>query len=236
MLPRRSLLLFLITVCVCGASCGNLPRDPKETLRRVQGGHLRVGLVERPPWVVRTAGEPAGAEVELVRQFAHELGATPEWYWGGEQAQMEALEHYQLDLVIGGMTNDTPWSKYVGLTSPYFESRIVVGVPQSAPALKSVKGVQVAARSGDAVAGYLESKGAVPVLVDDLSQAAGAVAAPDWQLEQMGLTRTEVDLHREKYVMAAPPGENGFIKRLDDFLYQRRAEVKGLLQQGEARR
>jgi polar amino acid transport system substrate-binding protein len=235
MLTRRS-FIFVFVVCLCAAGCGDLPRDPKETLSHVRGGSLRVGLVENPPWVIRTAGEPAGAEVELVREFARELSATPEWHCGGEQQHMEALEHYQLDLLVGGLTNDTPWSKYVGLTSPFFETRIVVGVPASAPFLKSVKGVQVAARSGDAVAGYLESKGAVVLPVDDLSGAHGAVAAPEWQLEQMGLTRTEVELHAEKHVMAAPPGENGFIKRLDDFLYRRRADVKGLLQQGGAGR
>lgn len=232
----RWLFIFGCVVCLCAAGCGDLPRDPKETLSHVQGGSLRVGLVENPPWVIRTTGEPAGAEVELVREFARELGATPEWHWGGEQKHMEALEHYQLDLLVGGLTNDTPWSKYVGLTSPFFESRIVVGVPASAPALKSVKGVQVAAGRGDAVASYLESKGAVVLPVDDLSRAGGAVAAPEWQLEQMGLTRTEVELHAEKHVMAVPPGENGFIKRLDDFLYRRRADVKGLLQQGGAGR
>jgi len=44
---------------------------------------MRVGLVEHPPWVVRTNGEPRGVEVELVRQFANGLGTTPEWHWGG---------------------------------------------------------------------------------------------------------------------------------------------------------
>jgi polar amino acid transport system substrate-binding protein len=235
MLKRRS-SIFVFIVCLCAAGCGDLPRDPEETSRRVQGGSLRVGLVENRPWVIRTAGEPAGAEVELVREFARELGATPEWHWGGEQQHMEALEHYQLDLLVGGLTSDTAWSRYVGLTSPYFESRIVVGVPASAPTLKSVKGVQVAAESGDAVADYLESKGAVVLPVDDLSRAGGAVAAPEWRLEQMGLTRTEIELRAEKHVMAAPPGENGFIKRLDEFLDRRRGDVKGLLQQQEAGR
>src|SRR5919199_5046023 len=115
-------------LCALTAACANLPRDPKGTLRRVQGGRLRVGLVEHPPWVVRTEGEPAGAEVALVRQFASELNASPEWYWGGEQQHMEALERFELDLVAGGLTDDTPWSKYVGLTSPYYENRIAVGV------------------------------------------------------------------------------------------------------------
>src|SRR4051812_29357091 len=106
MLTRESLLVVLVAclcACFCASGCGNLPRDPKGTLSRAQAnGRLRVGLVEHPPWVVRTAGEPSGAEVELVREFAQELGATPEWHWGGEQAQMEALEHYQLDLLVGG--------------------------------------------------------------------------------------------------------------------------------------
>ena len=64
-------------------SCSNLPRDPKQTLRNVQTRPMRVGLVEHPPWVVRTNGEPRGVEVELVRQFANGLGTTPEWHWGG---------------------------------------------------------------------------------------------------------------------------------------------------------
>jgi polar amino acid transport system substrate-binding protein len=239
-MPTRGLLILVLVACVCGASCGSLPRDPKETLRRVEGGRLRVGLVEHPPWVVHTEGEPSGAEVELVREFAREVGATPEWHWGGEQQQMEALEHYQLDLLIGGLTKDTAWSKYVGLTSPYFESRIVVGVPASTPPLKSVKGVPVAVAGGDPTAYYLESKGAVVVPADDLSRAnAAAFAAPEWQLEAMGLTPTNVELRAEKHVMAAPPGENGFIKRLDEFLDGRRGDVRGLLvrqQQQEARR
>lgn len=230
---RRS-LIFLLLVCLGGLSCSNLPRDPKETLRSVQGGRLRVGLVEHPPWVVRTGSEPAGAEVELTREFARELGATPEWHWGSEQQQMEALEHYQLDLLLGGVTNDTAWKKYVGLTSPYYESRIMVGVPASSPVPQSVKGMQVYVKSGEATALYLARKDAVPVPVDDLAQAHGAVAAPDWQLEQLGLNKTEINLHTEQHVLVAPPGENGFIKRLDEFLYRQRNAVKGLLQQGGA--
>jgi polar amino acid transport system substrate-binding protein len=232
----RLLLFLILIVCACAAGCNDLPRDPKETSRHAQGGHLRVGLVEHTPWVIRTDGEPAGAEVELVRRFAAELGATPDWHWGGEQQQMEALEHYQLDLVVGGVTDETPWSKYVGLTSSYFEERIKVGVPISMQPPASVKGMQVAVKSGEAIASYLESKSALPVRVDDLSQANLPVAAPDWQLEQMGLTQTEIELRTEKHVWAAPPGENGFIKRLDEFLHRHSSEIKGLLQQEVAKR
>ena len=72
--------------------------------------------------------------------------------------------------------------------------------------------------------------------VDDLAHADGPVAAPDWQLERLGFTRTAVELYSEKHVMATPPGENGWIKRLDDFLAGRGDQVKSLLQAQEARR
>jgi len=186
--------------------------------------------VEHAPWVVRTTGEPAGVEVDLVRQFAGSLGTTPEWHWGGEQEQLEALQDYQLDLVIGGFTDRTPWRKYVGLTSAYFTETYRVGV-QGPPPLESVKGAQVAILRGEPAAAELEQKGAVVVRVDDLSQVTGAVAAPDWQLEQLGRTGTNIELDSVKHVFAVPPGENGFLKRLDEFLYGKTGDIKGRLQQ-----
>jgi polar amino acid transport system substrate-binding protein len=211
-----------------------LPRDPKETLRQLQSRPLRVGLVEHPPWVVRTSGEPAGVEVELIRNFATQLGTTAEWHWGGEQQQMEALEQYQLDVVIGGLTKRTPWSKYIGLTSPYFEEIYRIGIPPGSQ-LQNIKGAEVAVHKGEAVAAELEKKGARVIRVDDLAQANGAVAAPDWQLEQMSLKGTNQELDSVKHVIAVPPGENAFVKRLDEFLFNKRFEIKNLLQQEVAK-
>ena len=171
-----------------------------------------------------------GVEVDLMRQFASSLGTTPEWHWGGEQEQLEALQEYQLDVVIGGLTDRTPWRKYIGLTSPYFIETYRVGVPASSP-LENVKGAQVAVLRGEPAAAELEKKGAVVIRVDDLSQADGAVAAPDWQLEQLSRTGTKIELDSVKHVIAVPPGENAFLKRLDEFLYAKTGEVKGRLQQ-----
>src|SRR5215213_817635 len=226
---NRTSILLLLILCLTVA-CSNLPRDPKETLRTVQTRPMRVGLVEHSPWVVRTTGEPMGVEVDLVRQFAAALGTTPEWHWGGEQEQLEALQDYQLDLVIGGLTDRSPWRKYVGMTSPYFTETYRVGVQASSP-LESVKGAQVAILRGEPAAAELEQKGAVVVRVDDLSQVTGAVAAPDWQLEQLGRTGTNIELDSVKHVFAVPPGENGFLKRLDEFLYGKTGDIKGRLQQ-----
>jgi polar amino acid transport system substrate-binding protein len=155
---EHHILLILVITSLCGVACRDLPRDPKETLDRVQSGRLRVGVVENPPWVVRTDGEPAGTEAILVREFAQNMKVTPEWGWGSEQQHMKALEHFELDLVIGGVTKDTPWKKSVGLTSPYYEDRISVGVPNSVPLPLKIKGLRIAARRGEPVAAYLEKK------------------------------------------------------------------------------
>jgi polar amino acid transport system substrate-binding protein len=227
---NRALSALPLLILCLAVACSNLPRDPKETLRAVQTRPMRVGLVEHSPWVIRTTGEPAGVEVDLVRQFAAALGTTPEWHWGSEQEQLEALEEYQLDLVIGGLTDRSPWRKYVGMTSTYFTETYRVGVQTSSP-LENVKGAQVAILRGEPAAAELEKKGAVVVRVDDLSQVTGAVAAPDWQLEQMSRTGTNIELDSVKHVFAVPPGENGFLKRLDEFLHAKSGEIKGRLQQ-----
>jgi ABC-type amino acid transport substrate-binding protein len=229
---------FLLIFAVLCASCGDLPRDPKNTLRRIASEkRMRVGLVENPPWVTRAGdGEPAGAEVALVKAFAQEHGAQPEWHWGGEQRLLEALERYELDLVAGGFHDRTPWSKQIGLTSPFFENRVMIGVPASMPLIDDLKGLQVAVRNGEATAAFLEKKDAVPVRVEKFSGFAQPmrVAAPEWKLEDLGLRVTEIELNKEKHILAVPPGENALIKSLDEFLASRKAQIKDLLKQQNA--
>jgi len=91
------------------AGCGAFPADPEDTLERVTGGVLRVGVSPNPPHTeVRGSAEPIGHEVVLVREFAATLPAEIEWTVGGEEMLILALEDGDLDLVIGGLTADTP--------------------------------------------------------------------------------------------------------------------------------
>src|SRR5213592_3966731 len=87
------LFTILLGIALACASCSDLPRDPKNTLRRIENEKkMRVGLVENPPWVIRSAnGEPAGAEVELIKNLTAQMDAQAEWHWGNEQQQFEAL-------------------------------------------------------------------------------------------------------------------------------------------------
>lgn len=100
-------------------ACG-LPRDPEDTLSRVRGGTLRVGVVDAPPWAMHEPGRPPrGREVEAAERLAHDLGATIEWVPGGETRLMHALQTYELDLVIGGLIKDSPYQGEVGFTRAY---------------------------------------------------------------------------------------------------------------------
>jgi polar amino acid transport system substrate-binding protein len=203
-------------------------------LERVQQQHrVRVGLIEYPPWVVRTAGEPAGVEVDLVRQFAASLGATPQWFWGAEQPHMAALKRFELDLVIAGLEAATPWAQEIGLTRPYFEESVTVGVPPGMPLPGTLHGLQIAVKSGEVTAAYLIHKQAIPVRVTELSQINGPAAAPTWQLQRRGFRLTRFQLFERKHVMAVPPGENGWLQRLGDFLHQQEPKVQTLLETRE---
>lgn len=69
-----------------------------------------------------TGTAPAGTEAELVRAFAAEHNARVEWVSGGESNLVRRLERGELDLVVGGLTKDSPWSKHAALTQPYLET------------------------------------------------------------------------------------------------------------------
>jgi ABC-type amino acid transport substrate-binding protein len=112
-------LCLLLTTCLV-AGC-HFPDDPNGTLDRVQNGRLRAGLSVREPWTRLSDGKPAGPEVRLIEDFAAELDAQVEWTVGSESDLFRALERQQLDLVVGGLTDDTPWKDRAGLTEPYLK-------------------------------------------------------------------------------------------------------------------
>ena len=119
MLPSSVARLFVAGLLVCTGGCG-LPRDADGTLERVRGGELRVGAGEHAPWVITTDRAPAGIEPELVNRLARQLGAYPTYRRASESELLDALERGQLDLVVGGLLEDSPWRGRVALTRPYF--------------------------------------------------------------------------------------------------------------------
>lgn len=105
------------------AGCTSIPADPDGTLERVRGGELRVGVTENAPWVdLSGGGEPSGTEPTLVLRFAEHLGARVAWTAGSEATLAESLEAGELDLVIGGFVESTPWTEFGAATRPYVEA------------------------------------------------------------------------------------------------------------------
>jgi len=122
---RRRLALWAAVVAgtLTLSACGGVPADTDGTLSRVQDGELRVGVTHNPPWTTTDGSEPSGTEVELVEQLAEQLGSEIAWTVSSEAALTESLHRGDLDLVIGGFTDDTPWVDKAAITAPYAEKR-----------------------------------------------------------------------------------------------------------------
>lgn len=99
------------------------PKNIEHTMDRIQNGVLEVGLTENPPWVTRSEDGPAGLEPEIIRSLAEQFNSEIRWHWESEGDLLAALQHRQLDLVIGGLTKRSRLSSQAALTRPYYQSR-----------------------------------------------------------------------------------------------------------------
>ena len=127
-LMRASRIVFsglIAAFAVAVAGCGvQVPADPHGSLERIEGGTLRAGATEFAPWVeVEDEDQPTGAEPELITAFAERLDADVEWTTGSEAHLLDALERGEIDVVVGGFLDDTPWTDRGAVTRPYTERR-----------------------------------------------------------------------------------------------------------------
>lgn len=120
----RRIAPAIATLCVvlsflAGCS-GHFPADTQGTLDRATGGTLSVGVSENAPWTqIDASGEITGREAELVEGYAESIDAEIEWTEGAESVLAEKMKSNELDLIIGGLTSDNPWSSKISSTRPY---------------------------------------------------------------------------------------------------------------------
>lgn len=113
-------LLALLCLLLALAACAPWPRDAEHTTETVRGGELRVGVIHDPPFVsLRPGAPPSGREVRMAQALAHSLDARVVWVEGGADELFEDVEQFRLDLVIGGISPQSPWGEHVALTLPY---------------------------------------------------------------------------------------------------------------------
>ena len=163
-----------------------------------------------------------GIEARLVRSWATRLGARIEWVEGAETSLIEALRFRQLDLVIGGLTDDTPWRSRVGMSQPFASVAVVVGDDAAVSPAASPRGIRGTAVSYPGTrphfAALIAAAHAVPAPVPAGERRSGAAAAYDFELDRLGRRSMGVVLARERHVMAVTPGENALLFSLDRFL------------------
>jgi polar amino acid transport system substrate-binding protein len=141
---------------------------------------MRVGIVENDPWTHMEEGHASGVEVELLKDFARELGAEASFVPGTTPELLEAAKEAEVDVLIGGFTSTSPGvseGKEAGVTGSYLTTRFVVGVPSGRPTFDDLSGREIAVERIDATAALLKEEGAVPIPVEDLSTAEMPVAA-----------------------------------------------------------
>lgn len=218
-LQKLSIVLLPLLLAV---SCDQYPRDPEGSLKQIeQSAMLHVGVMLNPPWVAGNApASPAGVEAQLIEQFAQELGVEVVWHWGGEEKLFEGLKTYELNILIGGITTDNPWTQHSGFTVPYFSSEVLVGSPPGQAPLSSLEGVSVATRQGEGLSEKIEKAGGRAQFMADFTGAEIPVAAPSWEIDTLGMQNTDITLQERHHVMAVPKGENALLMRLEDFLLE----------------
>lgn len=233
--PAVAVAFAVVPVAAFLLGCG-LPRDPEGTLATVRATRIvRVGVAERPPWVIRIGEEAGGVEAELLRRFADRHGARVVWHWGGVDEHLTALEHFDLDLVAAGLEKSSPWSRRVALTRPYYREELTVGAPPRARSPEALAGREVAVAAGTPAVAHVRRAEALPVPLDHLPPPT-LIAGPSWRLAANGLVLRREPLHRIQHVLAVPPGENAWLVDLERFLAAERGTVDRLLRREAERR
>jgi polar amino acid transport system substrate-binding protein len=221
-------------LAACLAGCDRIPSDPEGTLDRVRGGTMRVGVSLSNPWTIPKGDGFAGVEVELIEDFAADLDAEVEYFEGSEEELFAALLHFELDLVIGGLSSQNPHAAGAGMTHPYFTTALVVGWPEDEEMPADIAGREVAAERGTEALGFLRKTDAAVVEVDDIAEAPGAAAVDDYLLDDLSLRDAGIRLAETDHVMAVAPGENDFMTELESFLLERHDAIEALIRREAA--
>lgn len=121
--PIRAAAMALVACWLLAGCSLGIPADPQGSLERIQGGQIRIGISPHSHLVELHGDQPpTGVEAELLAGFAASLDSSVLWVPGGEEELIGALENGELDVVAGGLTEDTPWVDKSAITRPYAQS------------------------------------------------------------------------------------------------------------------
>ncbi len=122
--------LFIFTLSFSLISCNDYPKDPRDSWKNVQTEGLKVGVVNNPPFTSVENDSFDGSEVKMIREFANNNKVQVKFEKGNETDLIDKLEHFKLDVVIGGFTKKTLWKKKAGPTVMYDKEKHIFLIPK----------------------------------------------------------------------------------------------------------
>lgn len=219
-LKAKDHFLFLLFSFFCFVACESYPKDPNNTLERAKEDKLKIGAIHAPPWVHVEGEKVTGVEADIAEGFAKKINTEIKWVIGSESELMLLLEAYELHMVIGGFTRESPWTQQVGITNPYTEEKIVVGAPGGILIPDDIEGQEVGVRKSYVIAAYVKRNKGEPVMLDSLTfrEYSGLVAGYENSLKRLNFNIADWVLTTEEHVIAIPRGENHFLVTFERYL------------------
>ncbi|WP_432246084.1 substrate-binding periplasmic protein (plasmid) [Arthrobacter sp. G.S.26] len=121
---------------------------PKHQFSTVEQGKLTVGITEIPPYSYTKDGKPAGADVELITEFASEncleLKTVPLAY----VAAVPSVQNKRIDLTVGDWYRTAARTKIVNLSAPIYLDELGVISLDGLTNINDLKGKQVGTVDG----------------------------------------------------------------------------------------
>ena len=185
---RMKIAAVLIGALAAGG-CSDFPKDNAETLKQLQAGReMKVGVAHNPPWTVAAEGRIEGVEPALVTQWAQSLGTKARFITAPADDLVEALYKRELDVLVMGLTDETPHSGKLALSQPYLEVKTHIGVAPGQTPLADWAGQRIAVdlERLDLVAQVRELE-AEPVPLERGGSSVPIMAGYDFELERRGL-------------------------------------------------
>lgn len=212
-------VFFSLTLSAC-----QWPKDPDDTFKKIiRNGQLRVAVIQSPPWVNYQGSIVSGIEVEIISQFAASIKVYPVWKPLSEQMAVIALKKHQVDLIIGGLTDQDPWQKYFTMTRPYFTAEYYIGLPKDHAAIRLPKNQNIAVKTNSFLIPYIMEKDFKVLESADPFTTQLPVAAEKNYLIYKAF-KAYIKLCRFSHVIVVPLGENYLLKKLESFLKHNSAQ------------
>lgn len=121
---------------------------PQHQFSTIEQGKLAVGITEIPPYSYTKQGKPAGADVDLVREFASanclELKTVPLAY----SAAVPSVQNKRIDLTVGDWYRTAARNEIVSLTAPIYLDEFGVISPDGVTNVGDLKGKNVGTVDG----------------------------------------------------------------------------------------